>query len=183
MSSYLHLDLGEQAFERRRQVDGDALQVLAPEARPRNPALPGRPGAVLVVAVLVASKNGLRRRRRELEMQLPSNSCCFADWFGHEEELPQITVVHLAQDFNQDVLRQRFEEADGVVHVEPDAALLAQGADGRVRAPGARSRRDGDPLPPEDPCAAPAVREAQARGKGPLPRVALSNCHFSPFAC
>jgi hypothetical protein len=83
----------------------------------------------------------------------------------------------------QDVLRQRFEEADGVVHVEPDAALLAQGADGRVRAPGARSRRDGDPLPPEDPCAAPAVREAQARGKGPLPRVALSNCHFSPFAC
>jgi hypothetical protein len=100
MSSYLHLDLGEQAFERRRQVDGDALQVLAPEARPRNPALPGRPGAVLVVAVLVASKNGLRRRRRELEMQLPSNSCCFADWFGHEEELPQITVVHLAQDFN-----------------------------------------------------------------------------------
>jgi hypothetical protein len=25
---------------------------------------------------------------------------CFADWFGHEEELPQITVVHLAQDFN-----------------------------------------------------------------------------------
>jgi hypothetical protein len=75
MSSYLHLDLGEQAFERRRQVDGDALQVLAPEARPRNPALPGRPGAVLVVAVLVASKNGLRRRRRELEMQLPSNSC------------------------------------------------------------------------------------------------------------
>ena len=63
--SYLHLDLGEQAFERRRQVDGDALQVLAP----------GRPGAVFIVPVLVASKTGLGRRRRELEMQLPSNIC------------------------------------------------------------------------------------------------------------
>ena len=73
--SYLHVDLGKQVFKRRRQVDGDAPQVLAPEARPRNPALPGRPGAVfIVVPVLVASKTGLGRRRRELEMQLPSNS-------------------------------------------------------------------------------------------------------------
>lgn len=78
----------------------------------------------------------------------------------------------------QDVLRQRFKKADGVVHVEPNAALLAQGADRRVRAPGARSRRDGDPLPPQDSRAASAVGEAQARGKRPLLRVALSNCHF-----
>jgi len=60
---YVHLDLGAQALKRRRQVDGDALQVLAPEARPCNPALLGRAGAVLVVAGFLVSKNRLRRRR------------------------------------------------------------------------------------------------------------------------
>lgn len=61
---YLHLNLGKQALERRRQIDGDALQVLAPEARPCNPVLHGRAGAVVVVAAgFLVSKNGLRRRR------------------------------------------------------------------------------------------------------------------------
>uniref|UniRef100_A0A0A9FNC7 Uncharacterized protein n=1 Tax=Arundo donax TaxID=35708 RepID=A0A0A9FNC7_ARUDO len=50
-----------------------------------------------------------------------------------------------------------------------------------MRGSGARSRRDGDPLPPQDSGTAPAIREAQARGERALLRRILSNCHFPLF--
>jgi hypothetical protein len=37
---------------------------------------------------------------------------CFVDWFRHKEELPQITVVHLAQDFNLQNRKSNWDEQD-----------------------------------------------------------------------